>query len=236
MQGNLMSKRVTTAQPEKNLDVKDSKAQSEANKIQPQNSKDSKAISEAPKVTDNETDAATEAAAELIKETKRLSIQDNEEVKETTPSKKRNYEEMSGSKEESFHTAQDKTSNDSKKVTPENSKRLKMDESPPKNMVEMNEGEKKPFSLISQGENKPEEEQIKEKKPEEPKSEEAVPETSVEAVPSIGVVKSAEAVQSTEIVKPFEAVASTEVATSVEAVPSVEIKSAEAIPSTTVVQ
>jgi hypothetical protein len=148
---NMLSKRITGTQPTTDLDAKDSKAQSEAAKVSESPSeaaKDSKALSEATKPS---IAAATETAAnsdqldEVVKGTKRLSIEDNEEEKVTTPSKKRNFEDISAVgeiKDGSFVTANDKSNNDS------TSKRLKLDETPPKigmqnesEQVEMKEGE-----------------------------------------------------------------------------------------------
>jgi hypothetical protein len=139
----MMSKRITGTKPENDLDAKDSKAQSEAGRVSEspaETAKDSKALSEANKPSDDtvtETATNSEQLDEVVKGTKRLSIVDNEEEKETTPSKKRNFDEISDvadeNKDGSYVTANDKQDDS-------NSKRLKLDETPPK-MEMLNEDE-----------------------------------------------------------------------------------------------
>lgn len=132
---SITSKRITATEPEKDLDTKakidqnvPSKSLSETNKP-----------SETP-VNDTAANSEKTQIAEIENQTKRLSIQDKEEEKVTTPSKKRHYEDISAEPDakdasSSFNTALDgsvdNSSKKSNKVSPD-SKRLKMDDSPPK--------------------------------------------------------------------------------------------------------
>lgn len=207
---NMLSKRITGEQPEKNLDVKDSKALSEAAKVS-EAVKDSKALSEAvipSEAVVTETTANSEQIDEVVKGTKRLSIQDNEEQKDEEidlSSKKRPHEQISNeqvAKEDgSFVTATDK-SDDSKKVSPDSSKRLKLDETPPKMTMsspEVVEQKDVEVTYPVAGEFKPEgelvDEKIEEEKPDEivVNAPEFFPEPSAEAIVSDPVVPMPEA-------------------------------------------
>ena len=144
---NMNSKRITGPEPEKDLDSKasmaqsekavqesieqthtgkDSKALSEAAKPSGAEAKDSKAASDATKPSEAHASKTATQVAEVVKDTERLSIEDKEADQEMTPSKKRNFEEISA-QPDSFNTALDK-----EEKSPDSSKRLKIDSTPPK--------------------------------------------------------------------------------------------------------
>ena len=218
---SITSKRITATEPEKDLDTKAKIDQKVPSKSLSESNKPTETA-----VIDTAANSEKTQVAEIENQTKRLSIQDNEEEKVTTPSKKRHYEDISAEPEAkdastSFNTALDgsleNSSKKSNKVSPD-SKRLKMDDSPPKMPMDSEATVTEPEAKQEVVEEKVVEEikpaetdgvkpaDTEELKPTEEKASEVVPDIPSEAAAEVPVVpeepKVAEAVTTADEAKP----------------------------------